>query len=35
VDREEGARENLAAHDIELESLLTASELLADTEYEP
>jgi orotate phosphoribosyltransferase len=35
VDREEGARENLAEHDVELESLLTASELLADTEYEP
>jgi orotate phosphoribosyltransferase len=32
VDREEGARENLAEHDIELESLLTASELLADQE---
>ena len=30
VDREEGARENLADHDIELGSLLTASELLAD-----
>jgi orotate phosphoribosyltransferase len=30
VDREEGARENLAEHDVELESLLTASELLAD-----
>ncbi|MFO7927786.1 MAG: orotate phosphoribosyltransferase [Halobacteriota archaeon] len=30
VDREEGARENLAEHDIELEALLTASELLAD-----
>ncbi|WP_340098746.1 orotate phosphoribosyltransferase [Salinibaculum salinum] len=30
VDREEGARENLAEHDIELESLVTASELLAD-----
>lgn len=28
VDREEGARENLADHDIELESLLTASDLL-------
>jgi len=28
VDREEGARENLADHDVELESLLTASELL-------
>ena len=34
VDREEGARENLAAHDIELESLLTASTLLADTDHE-
>ena len=32
VDREEGARENLAEHDVELESLLTASELLADRE---
>lgn len=30
VDREEGARENLAEHDVELESLLTASDLLAD-----
>ncbi len=30
VDRQEGAAENLAEHDIELESLLTASELLAD-----
>ncbi|MDX1747264.1 MAG: orotate phosphoribosyltransferase [Halobacteriales archaeon] len=30
VDREEGARENLAAHDIELEAVLTATELLAD-----
>jgi orotate phosphoribosyltransferase len=30
VDREEGARENLAEHDIELEPLLTASQLLAD-----
>ncbi|MEF8785380.1 MAG: orotate phosphoribosyltransferase [Haloarculaceae archaeon] len=30
VDREEGARENLAEHGIELESLVTASELLAD-----
>ncbi len=28
VDREEGARENLAEHDIELEALVTASELL-------
>ncbi|SNR46619.1 orotate phosphoribosyltransferase [Halorubrum vacuolatum] len=32
VDREEGARELLAEHDIELEALLTASELLADRE---
>jgi len=32
VDREEGARELLADHGIELESLLTASELLADRE---
>jgi orotate phosphoribosyltransferase len=30
VDREEGAGENLADHDVELESLVTASELLAD-----
>ena len=30
VDREEGAAENLAAHDVELDSLVTASELLAD-----
>jgi len=30
VDREEGAAANLAEHDVELESLLTASELLAD-----
>jgi len=29
VDREEGARENLAEGDVELESLVTASELLA------
>ena len=35
VDREEGARENLADHDIELASLVTATELLEDTEYEP
>jgi orotate phosphoribosyltransferase len=35
VDRQEGARENLAEHDVELDSLLTAEELLADTEYEP
>ena len=32
VDREEGARELLADHDVELEALLTASELLADRE---
>ncbi|WP_018256906.1 orotate phosphoribosyltransferase [Halomicrobium katesii] len=30
VDREEGARENLAEHDLELSSLVTASDLLAD-----
>jgi orotate phosphoribosyltransferase len=30
VDREEGARENLAEADVELEALVTASELLAD-----
>jgi orotate phosphoribosyltransferase len=30
VDREEGARELLADHDVELEALLTASALLAD-----
>ncbi|MFC7140964.1 orotate phosphoribosyltransferase [Halosimplex aquaticum] len=30
VDREEGAAENLADHDLELQSLLTASDLLAD-----
>ena len=32
VDREEGASENLAEHGIELESLVTASELLADAD---
>ncbi|MEF8822289.1 MAG: orotate phosphoribosyltransferase, partial [Halovenus sp.] len=32
VDREEGAAENLAKHDIELQSLLTASQLLADAD---
>ncbi|PSP68521.1 orotate phosphoribosyltransferase [Halobacteriales archaeon QS_1_69_70] len=32
VDREEGAREHLADHDVELEALETASELLADRE---
>ena len=30
VDREEGATENLADHDLELSSLVTASDLLAD-----
>jgi len=30
VDREEGATERLAEHDLELDSLVTASELLAD-----
>ncbi|MDY6817552.1 MAG: orotate phosphoribosyltransferase [Halobacteriales archaeon] len=35
VDREEGARENLAEHGIELESLLTASDLLAAEEPDP
>ena len=30
VDRQEGARENLAAHDVELGALLSAEELLAD-----
>jgi orotate phosphoribosyltransferase len=30
VDREEGAREHLADHAVELEPLVTASELLAD-----
>ena len=32
VDREEGAETNLADHDVELESLLTASDLLADAD---
>ena len=32
VDREEGAREHLAEHNIELDALLTATELLADDE---
>ncbi|WP_247010373.1 orotate phosphoribosyltransferase [Halorientalis litorea] len=32
VDRQEGASERLADHDIELESLLTAADLLADAE---
>ena len=35
VDREEGAAELLADHDVELESLLTASELLADRDANP
>lgn len=30
VDRQEGARERLAEHDVDLEALLTASELLED-----
>ncbi|MFC6724598.1 orotate phosphoribosyltransferase, partial [Halobium palmae] len=30
VDREEGASDLLAEHGVELESLLTASDLLAD-----
>ena len=30
VDREEGASEQLAEYDLELDSLVTASELLAD-----
>ncbi|RXK50472.1 orotate phosphoribosyltransferase [Halorientalis pallida] len=32
VDRQEGAAEHLADHDIELESLLTADDLLEDAE---
>ncbi|MFC7074803.1 orotate phosphoribosyltransferase [Halovenus rubra] len=32
VDREEGARENLAEIDVELDAILTASELLADAD---
>jgi len=34
VDREEGAAELLADHDVELESLLTATELLAERDAE-
>ncbi|WP_193309993.1 orotate phosphoribosyltransferase [Halorubrum halophilum] len=34
VDREEGAADLLADHDIELESLLTATELLAERDAE-
>jgi orotate phosphoribosyltransferase len=30
VDRQEGAAENLAAHDLELDALVTAEQLLAD-----
>ncbi len=33
VDREEGARETLAEHNVDLDSLLTASELLAEADY--
>ncbi|MFB6308681.1 MAG: orotate phosphoribosyltransferase [Haloarculaceae archaeon] len=32
VDRQEGARENLAEHGLELESLVTAEDLLADAD---
>ncbi len=32
VDREEGARSTLAGYDVELESLVSASELLADAD---
>jgi len=35
VDREEGARGNLAEHGVELEALVTASELLADADDPP
>ncbi len=35
VDREEGARENLAEADVELDALVTASELLADADAVP
>jgi orotate phosphoribosyltransferase len=35
VDREEGARELLADHDVELTALLSASELLADRDVDP
>jgi len=34
VDRQEGGRELLAEHDVELEALVTAEELLADVESE-
>ena len=32
VDREEGARNNLSDHEVELEALLTATDLLADAD---
>jgi orotate phosphoribosyltransferase len=35
VDRQEGARELLADNDVELEALVTASDLLADDDDEP
>jgi orotate phosphoribosyltransferase len=35
VDREEGARENLAEAGVGMESLVTASELLADADVDP
>jgi orotate phosphoribosyltransferase len=35
VDREEGARENLADAGVEMESLVTASDLLADADVDP
>jgi len=35
VDREEGARENLADAGVEMEALVTASELLADADADP
>ena len=35
VDREEGARELLADHGVELEALVSASELLADRDVDP
>ncbi|WP_152043343.1 orotate phosphoribosyltransferase [Salinigranum salinum] len=34
VDRQEGARELLADNDVELEALVTASELLADDDHD-
>jgi orotate phosphoribosyltransferase len=35
VDRQEGARQNLAEADVQLESLVTASDLLATTNIDP